>query len=82
MLHPSAYFADCQRLFGTILDHDGGFGKGEGELPKLKAVFIDTAERWEKEYDEPYVAMPQKGQQLEKCWHDCQGRCWHACASD
>ena len=78
MLSPKAYFADCMRLFGELLDHDGGFGKGEGELPRLVAVFEETAERWQDQYGEPYV----EDEAPTDCWHDCVGRCWHACASD
>jgi hypothetical protein len=28
MLHPVAYSADCKRLIGYVLDHDGGFCTG------------------------------------------------------
>src|SRR5207302_10867328 len=31
MLHPRAYFEDCMRIFGEILDHDGGFGLGSAD---------------------------------------------------
>jgi len=55
MLHPRAYHADCLRLFGDILDHDGGFGLGEGELPALNNLFSETANLWQQEYGEPYV---------------------------
>lgn len=81
MLAPVAYYDDCQRLFGQILDHDGGFGKGEGELPRLISVFEDTARRWQEKYGEPYV-LTAREDELEKCWHDCQGRCWHACSNN
>lgn len=80
MLAPRAYFEDCQRLFGEILDHDGGFGKGEGELPDLLRVFDDTARRWQERFGEPYVARPRQ-EAMTNCWHDCQGRCWHDCKS-
>lgn len=79
MLHPVAYQEDCMRLFGRILDHDGGFGSIPEERPLLGRVFERTAALWEAEFDEPYV----KGQDgsMEKCWHDCAGRCHHACKS-
>jgi hypothetical protein len=79
MLSPRAYHHDCMRLFGDILDHDGGFGKGEGEAAQLQATFEQTARMWQEMYGEPYVATSE--QQSTKCWHDCVGRCWHACSS-
>lgn len=82
MLHPRAYFEDCQRLLGGILDHDGGFGKGDGELPLLQKTFESTEELWVKEYGEPYLAVGlEKGSGVTSCWHNCQSRCWHACKS-
>lgn len=80
MLSPRAYFEDCQRLFGQLLDHDGGFGKGEDELPELLRVFDDTARRWQARFGEPYVVRPCHDA-MTKCWHDCKGRCWHACSN-
>jgi hypothetical protein len=82
MLSPVAYFRDCMTMFGKILDHDGGFGKGEGELPRLRAAFERTATLWEAHYNEPYR---DDGRWLRDavetdCWHDCQDRCWHACS--
>ena len=82
MLSPVAYVRDCMKLFGRVLDHDGGFGKGEGELPKLREVFEQTAALWEAHYKEPYR---EDGQWMRDavqtdCWHDCQDRCWHACS--
>jgi hypothetical protein len=81
MLSPVAYHRDCMNLFGRLLDHDGGFGKGPDELPQLQEVFNQTAEMWEKEFNEPYR---EDGTWLRdamtKCWHDCQSRCWHACS--
>jgi hypothetical protein len=76
---PRAYYEDCQRLFGGILDHDGGFGQEPSELPILKATFEQTAALWEAEYGEPYFACGESTDATEKCWHDCQSRCWHAC---
>lgn len=82
MLSPVAYVRDCMRLFGHVLDHDGGFGKGEGELPQLREIFKQTAAWWETEYAEPYR---EDGQWMRDavqtdCWHDCSNRCWHACS--
>lgn len=79
MLSPRAYYDDCMRMFGDILDHDGGFGKGEDEAAQLQVTFEQTSRMWQEMYGEPYVAT--HGQQATKCWHDCVGRCWHACSS-
>lgn len=80
MLHPLAYYQDCQRLFGTILDHDGGFGADPSELPELKETFRATARLWEATFGEPYVRA-EHSPEITNCWHDCQGRCHHACKS-
>lgn len=80
MLHPAAYYVDCVKLFGSIFDHDGGFGTGPGELPILKAAFGEFAARWEAEYGEPYVTGTSDEVGTTNCWHDCSGRCWHACS--
>ena len=79
MLSPVAYYNDCQKLFGMILDHDGGFGALKEERPELGKVFEATAEMWMQEYGELYTDDPVL--QMVDCWHDCQGRCWHACSS-
>ena len=79
MLHPQAYYNDCQRLFGQILDHDGGFGKEPEEQPILANHFRQTAQLWEKTYGEPYVGP---GNGPTKCWHNCQSRCQRACKSN
>ena len=79
MLSPVAYYNDCQKLFGMILDHDGGFGVLEEEKPALGAVFEDTSRMWKLEYGEAYTDNPSMA--MVDCWHDCQGRCWHACSS-
>jgi len=79
MLSPKAYHGDCLRLFGEILDHDGGFGKGEDEEAQLQATFEQTARMWHAMYGEPYVT--QAAHESTNCWHDCVGRCWHACSS-
>lgn len=76
MLAPVAYQRDCLRLFGHVLDHDGGFGQAADELPVLQRVFEETAARWKAKYGEEY-GSDSCG--TTKCWHDCQSRCWHAC---
>jgi hypothetical protein len=89
MLSPRAYFSDCMRLFGELLDHDGGFGKGEGEEAPLIACYEHTRRRYEAAFGEPYgpatnADHAQGGDAdpaAHKCWHDCQSRCWHACQS-
>lgn len=80
MTHPRAYYEDCQRLYGDILDHDGGFGSDPSELPLLQETFDKTAKLWEQEFGEPYVAS-HEDPRMTNCWHDCQSRCWHACKS-
>ena len=80
MTHPRAYHADCTRLFGDVLDHDGGFGADPAELPELQATFNRTAELWEREFGERYVER-EFDPNMTNCWHDCSGRCWHACNS-
>jgi len=79
MLSPKAYYDDCMRTFGDILDHDGGFGKGEDEATRLRTTFEQTARMWQEMCGEAYVTAD--GQQSTKCWHNCVSRCWHACAS-
>jgi hypothetical protein len=84
MLHPVAYHADCTRLFGRILDHDGGFGTEPEERPVLGKVFARTAALWQAEFGEPYVATlgaAPTDVELQNCLHDCSNRCWHACSS-
>lgn len=78
MLRPVAYYRDCIANFGEIIDHDGGFGAEEHEVPVLAATFQHTAELWEKEFGEPYTANDARG---VKCKRDCVNRCWHACKS-
>jgi hypothetical protein len=73
MLHPRAYVRDCERLFGDILDHDGGFGATPEEAPLLEAVFARTAELWRAAYGEPYCASGVK------CSRNCVSRCRRAC---
>lgn len=79
MLHPVAYHRDCMALFGRVLDHDGGFGTGPGELPVLKRAFAEFSERWAAAYGEPYVEASGSAS-TTNCWHDCANRCWHACS--
>lgn len=79
MLSPVAYYNDCQKLFGMILDHDGGFGALETEQEELGMVFTHTADLWFQEYGEIYADNPKL--RMVNCWHDCQGRCWHECSS-
>lgn len=78
MLSPRAYADDCRRLFGDILDHDGGFGSTPEQLPVLKQVFEHTADLWQIVYGESYV-LGSEDPRMTNCWHDCQGRCRHAC---
>ncbi len=74
MLQPSAYVEDCNRIFGAILDHDGGFGKDNDEqYQDLLAVFDRTATLWSDEYAEPYVTDKKSG--VVKCIIACRKAC-------
>lgn len=75
MLHPKAYVADCVRLFGEILDHDGGFGGTPDEAPVLSEVFRTTAALWEEKFGVPYVGS------IVKCTRNCVSRCHRRCSS-
>ncbi len=85
MLAPRAYYNDCMRLFGEVMDHDGGFGKAAAEVPALQATFERTAALWAQEYGEEYLLPEPEYNSLHpaghSCKHDCQNRCWHACKS-
>ena len=75
MLHPRAYHADCLRLFGDVLDHDGGFGSTADEEPELARLFDETAALWRATYGLDYVGAPVA------CKRNCVSRCRRACAS-
>lgn len=72
MLHPRSYFADCSLLFGDILDHDGGFGSEQHELPELINLFNQTASLWEQEFGEPYVDPHDVGTSMNNCIKACR----------
>jgi hypothetical protein len=76
MLHPRAYVADCKRLFGDILDHNGGFGATAEEEPILREHFQRTAELWHEMFGEPYVG---ESDSMVKCDRNCVSRCQRAC---
>jgi hypothetical protein len=74
MLQPRAYVEDCNRIFGDILDHDGGFGKdSEQQYQDLLAVFDHTAALWSSEYSEPYVT--DRKTEVMKCIKACRVAC-------
>lgn len=83
MLSPVAYLRDCKRLFGRVLDHDGGFGRDPAELPVLMRVYGETARLWERTWGTPYAddGTWARDEGAHSCWHDCESRCWHACSS-
>lgn len=54
MLSPVAYYEDCMRIAGQLLDHDGGFGRLDEEKAEWEQLFSDSASLWEKEFGEPY----------------------------
>lgn len=74
MLHPVDYFRDCQRLFGAILDHDGGFGATAEEAPLLREAFDATAARWASAFGTAYGGAV-------KCTRNCVSRCVRRCAT-
>lgn len=55
MLHPRAYYNDCMKLFGFILDHHPGYGSDEESRPALDRTFARTCRLWEERYNEPYA---------------------------
>ncbi|HYP69099.1 MAG TPA: glycine-rich domain-containing protein-like [Thiobacillaceae bacterium] len=74
MLHPRAYAEDCNRIFGTILDHDGGFGKdSEQQYQELLGVFDQTAVLWNSEYSESYVTDNKA--EVVRCIKACRVAC-------
>lgn len=54
MLHPVAYYAACMKLAGEIIDHNGGFGNGEGEMPILEEHFRQTKDLWREVLGVPH----------------------------
>lgn len=76
MLHPRAYVADCLRLFGEILDHDGGFGGTPEEAPILAETFAATGEIWARTFGEAYLGS------AVKCTRNCVSRCSRRCKTD
>ena len=74
LLQPRAYATDCNRIFGSILDHDGGFGKdSDQQYNDLLGVFTETAELWSREYSEPYVT--DESASVKKCVKACRVAC-------
>jgi hypothetical protein len=55
MLRLRVYHADCQRLLGYLLHHDGGFGKEPEEIPVLQRTLMRTAKLWDDAYGERYL---------------------------
>lgn len=73
MLHPRAYYEDCIRLFGEILDHDGGFGSTADEAPVLADTFVRTSRLWQQEFGTPYLGS------TVACKRNCVSRCQRRC---
>jgi hypothetical protein len=67
MLSPRAYHRDCLRLFGDVLDHNGGFGAEVGELVQLANAFEETAKLWQKEFRVPFADMNKPRQRFIHC---------------
>jgi hypothetical protein len=79
MLNPRAYSADCIRLFGDLLDHDGGFGMNDFELPNLIDLFDRTAILWEQEFGDSYIPQGSSELEMKKCVKACRVACRRAC---
>ncbi|WP_437905327.1 glycine-rich domain-containing protein-like [Sorangium sp. So ce327] len=73
MQHPRAYAVDCTRLFGELLDHDGGFGSDPDQEPMLRSTFERTAALWQSEFGEVY------GGRSVACKRNCVSRCQRKC---
>jgi hypothetical protein len=74
MLHPRAYVDDCHRIFGELLDHDGGFGNDtEQQFQDLLSVCANTAKLWEREFGEEYVS--DIATQAVRCMKACRKAC-------
>jgi len=74
MLNPRAYAADCARIFGDLLDHDGGFGKDSPEqLEELKAIFEHTSKRWLDMFGHEYTTGRE--QHRVRCIRACRVAC-------
>ncbi|MBI2798280.1 glycine-rich domain-containing protein-like [Candidatus Saccharibacteria bacterium] len=54
MLCPVAYFDDCTQIAGQIMDHDGGFGRADGEVEEWRRQWNETSAIWEREFQESY----------------------------
>lgn len=78
MLNPRSYVNDCFKLFGDILDHDGGFGSTPEEEPELRRVFEETAQLWRQEFNEEYRTQ-HPASQMVRCTRNCVSRCKRAC---
>ena len=58
VLDTRAYFADCERVFGTYLHHDPSFGAGsEAERAKLREAYEATAYRYQRIFREDYASL-------------------------
>jgi hypothetical protein len=76
MLSPRAYHEDCTRIFGEILDHDGGFGALPEEEAALREAFALTAALWQRAFGEAYAAGDAEA---IRCTRNCVSRCTRAC---
>jgi hypothetical protein len=78
MLHPRQYAADCDQLFGDLLDHNGGFGATPEEAPLLTAAFAKTSVLWKHEFGTEYT---DDGSDIVACTRNCVSRCQRRCSS-
>jgi hypothetical protein len=80
MQSPRAYYRDCIAACGDIIDHNGGFGHSEEELPILMEVFEATSALWEQKYGDSY-SQRSNSDSATKCTRNCVSRCHNACKS-
>jgi hypothetical protein len=78
MLHPRQYAADCDQLFGDLLDHDGGFGATPEEAPLLATAFAKTRALWKHEFGTEYIG---DASDIVACTRNCVSRCQRRCSS-
>lgn len=78
ILDTRAYCRDSDKVFGGYFHHFPYFGmRGEQDERNLRGAFEDT-----KGYYEHTFGEKMDRADMQKCWHDCQGRCWHACSNE
>ena len=76
ILDTRAYGRDCDKVFGRYFHHYPYFGmRGEEDATNLRHAFDKTKGLYRAAFGERMDRT-----EMQRCWHDCEGRCWHACA--